>query len=626
MALGGETIQSWHRLLRFPGLRLRTHVESVIGVGRWRSILADSGAVETRALIRRAVRRWIDGLDPSDPSRRTKRESAESLLACLDRLGQEIDALAVEAPLPAHAAGWLRFLRTWLIPSPDRARIERTLAGWAAGTGPTFDLTTARALLDEALAGQQVLRGSLSDRSIRVLPPMELLAGDFDLVVVAQVAEGRFPAKRAEDVLLTDELALLLGEKTGRHLCTSHERADLERRRFAAAVGSARRSLCLFAPASEFMTGRPVRPGRLLLDVAGVLLGRRARYEDLHRLMIPAGRRARSTPAAPADAIGAVEHLLARIQADPAAQLPYLAAHPIAWRLLRLQRSVDRFCRSLAEGTPYLDEWTGRITPAAVRCAISGDGPGSVARFSEATLRPGSFFFKRILRAWPAPRLRRRYDPAEKYTLRRTVRRALLDAITAGGDLSSAFDQAWEDRLTEALLDQPELEPALLKIARALGRRMFAQLADLHPDLADAAMVEVPATSIHDLIPWDVEAGQLVVAGDVAIEMVDQAIKRKKVQADDGFALALLGLGLKRAGVGITSAERIDVDGKRTTGDLTTIQEEVLGLARRAHARARLGFWPIFGAGAFTLAAEGAIEWDPLDTEMLDRLQEALAE
>lgn len=627
VASGDESVRTWHRLLRFPGLRLRANLppEAVVGPGRWRRILARCGATEQAELIERAVRRYAAKLDPADELTRGTRESAESLLACLERLASEIAAFPRDATLADHAEAWRSFLRAWLPASPDRARLERILDRWRYADGEaTLDLETARGLFDESIGAEQALKGSLTAPAIRVLPPMELLAGEFDLVCITGLSEGRFPRKRSEDVLLTDDLIDAINGSTAGRLLTSRDRADLERRRLAAAVAAARAKLHLFCPAADFMTGRPVRPGRLLLEVASALLGRRARYQDLHEMMERSGRRAFVPVSNLEDSVGGLEHLMSRIGRDTEANLAHLLAHPVARRLIQLQRSVDRFRQGMESGVPYFDAWTGRITPAAVRCAVSGDGAADAQTYSEAALAPGSFFFRKILRAYPAPRLPRAFDPTHKARIQRMVAAALLRALDRTESLEIAFDLAWAELEEEALKDAPALEQDFIDLARRLGRYLFDRLVVQHPDVAKARRVEGATTSVDDLVPWDLETGDVVDVDGVITDLTRGAV-RKTLRVDDGFPLVLTAVGLERAGIEVSGVQKISVEADRGKADQKSLREEVLALARRTYQRAHLGLWPIFGGHDFALAKEAAIKADLLDVDAIDRWLEALS-
>lgn len=164
-------------------------------------------------------------------------------------------------------------------------------------------------------------RGALTERSLRVLAPMHLLGGEFDVVCVLGLSARRFPGKGSEDALLGEEVMAALSAHVGVRLPDTASHAALERRRFAAVVGAARRRLRLSVPAIDFATERPTLASPFVLDVASALQGRRVGYEALKPLLVRRGSRARAFADDAATCLDRAEHTVVRAAAGEDAAL-----------------------------------------------------------------------------------------------------------------------------------------------------------------------------------------------------------------------------------------------------------------------------------------------------------------
>ena len=118
-------------------------------------------------------------------------------------LAAELSELRPAAPLGVHAGRLAAWLERWWARSRDREQVLQLLAGWAAsGAGYPFSLAEASDELADAFAATPTLEGTLADPTVRVLSPMALLGGSFDVVVLPGLAHARFPVEPKESPLL----------------------------------------------------------------------------------------------------------------------------------------------------------------------------------------------------------------------------------------------------------------------------------------------------------------------------------------------------------------------------------------------------------------------------------------
>ncbi|MFT4624869.1 MAG: hypothetical protein ACI8PZ_003532 [Myxococcota bacterium] len=462
-ATGDDTVPAWYALLRQPGLRLRGALGdgATRGRGRWRRILSRCGAVRDTDAIARAVDAWGERLDdpPFDPS--DDRLAAQSLSAALRAIGHELLPLASAATLGEHAQRWAALVIRWWRPSPDRAQLLSVLAGWgSAGLGPRLLPAAAIAELRDALARSPVLHGSLSDPAVRVLTPMGLLGGAFAHVVVTGLTEGRLPRHPGEDPLLPDALVESLRERLGAPLLTSRDVAGFEPRRFAAVVGACTGRLWLSAPATELLAERPLLPSVFLLEAAGAVLGRRARYADLAKLQVRFGTRARPWPSDPDRATDVFEHRIASVAHDRSSGLRLLAAAPASRRLLGLHRALDR-------GGP--SPWTGLVPPGTVPIPGADGTPLHPRALARLATDPGDFFVQEVLTVRRIDPLYATSDPLRKSLRQRQLLAAIEAALDVPGDRLTAVLAAWDASVATWSEHRVDVDGATLAMARRLA-------------------------------------------------------------------------------------------------------------------------------------------------------------
>jgi hypothetical protein len=331
LACGDATPLRLYELLAHPafGLRAAFGPDAVKGKGRWRRLLSQVASARGLDRIAAAVERLSidDSVDPEEFER--ERGARASLVASIRAVEAALALLLEPGPLSAHARAWTAFLERFARRAESRGRLLALLEPIASASAAGPPLSTVQALEElDALLEREVVRGNLAERSIRVLAPMTLVGGEFDQICLLGLTEGRFPAATHEDAILPDDLLGALGRRIGRDLPLSREHEALERRRFAAAVGATRQKLWLSIPMLDFDTERPALPSSLALEALSAVLGRRARYGDLEgaraadSVAVRAGSRARSYPPDPEDAVGALEHLIARVLQLPSVNRP----------------------------------------------------------------------------------------------------------------------------------------------------------------------------------------------------------------------------------------------------------------------------------------------------------------
>ncbi|WP_198154565.1 hypothetical protein [Plesiocystis pacifica] len=471
IAAGSETVPSWYELLRLPGLRLGDALGAPItrGRGRWRRLLARCGAVTNSSTIIGAVEAWATALDEEDVHDvEGDRLAAENLIRTMRVFEASFRRFRGPATLGAHANRWLNFLRRWWRPSPDLAQVIQLLRGWGpAGMGSSLPLEVALAQLRHDLQAAATLRGSLSAPAVRVMTPMGLLGGAFDLVVVTGLSQGRFPRHPGEDPVLPDDLVDQLNTELGARLLPSSELRDFETRRFAATVGSCTGSLWLSMPATELLEARPLQPSTYLLEVMSTLLGRRASYADLAELRVRVGSRARPWPRDPARAASPLEHRVASMVTEPRKGLLRIAANPMTRRLLGLQRALDSH-------TPT--PWTGLMSPALIDVPGLDGAPLDPAKIAKLIVSPGAYLVEEVLSIRRPARLQGRSDPLHPRFQERMMLDALGEALDAGGPTMPAFEAAWDRAMATWQEHRDDVSEATVGLLRGLARQRIAKL------------------------------------------------------------------------------------------------------------------------------------------------------
>lgn len=596
IANGDDTVPGWFELLRQPGLRLRAAIDSKVieGRGRWRKVLARCGAVRQTSAIVRAVRDWAEGVDEQAFDPEGDRRSATNLARAMEALEAVFIGLREPATLGEHGRRWASLLRTWWSPSADRARVFTMLAGCGSpGTGFTLSFEAASGELRDVLQSTPALQGSLLEPAVRIVSPMGLLGGAFDLVVATGLTEGRLPRRPNEDPLLPDALLHVINEALGTALTDSRALGEFETRRFAAIVAAAEQRLWLSSPATELLEDRPLLPGSLVLDVASVLLGRRARYRDLGDLTQRFGSRARPWPDDPARAVGVLEHRVAQTVGERADGLRRLAGHPTGRRLLGLHRALDG-----DEPTP----WTGLIVPTVLPVpGLDGD-PLPAKALAKLLRNPGAFLVDEMLGVRRPSRLYATSDPMGPAVQRKQLLVALEQALDDGGPLPEAFAAAWDTQIAAWREHRVDVDDEMVAMMRALTMHRFEHLraAEALPVGARSAAQGRPVEEL----PWVVEADQGRVDVGTLMDLQRKAPARGKL-ARDVPELVIGGM----VDPSVTTLRVADLEGKVAQAVIEP-EAAVLGDELRLVTRcAEGGWWPWRARDDLMLTAEECIDY-----------------
>ncbi len=597
LAADAPTVQTWYELVRHPGVipAMRAHGNAIHGIARWRHLLSTCGATSGTARIVHAL--TVHPEVTAAPDDLPLLAARDSLIATLTAFESELDRLPVTARLAEHARALASLLERHQPPSPVRAQLLRFLRTWGTGeVGPPLTRAQLGHLLSAALESTQVLRGALTDRAIRVVPPMALVGAELDLVCVLGLTEGRFPAPAREHPLLPDRLvAALVGPGGEARLLAATERADLERRRFAAALGAATRCAWLSTPQSDLLEARPGVPSSLLLEVASARAGHRVSYRELADTLVVTGARDVFAPEDPAHAVSAAEHLLARLGRDPQAGLDALAAHPWARRLLRLYRAIDRFHHPRADAPPVLDAWSGLLDPTLPHPAHP-DAPDVLPHLlAQALVQPTDYLFRRVIGAYRPSWLGGKNAPTDTWVLARWAKKAidltLADPERARTDLDGAFASALDAVIAQELRHRPG-EAAEGAIAKALITADWARVRADVGRLVAARQVPLDGLPIADDLPWRLSGSSAHIHAHTVEAWTEEKQAAKK-NPHKLAALELQALALTHAGTSISHAILRDVKGHQSTRK--DWAQALPGEARAALVRIREARWPVAG-------------------------------
>ncbi len=528
-------------------------------------------------------------------------EARDRLIEAHRGLLQAISAFRNDAfdsrrqPLSAWARHLLKLLTRWWPSSTDARSLRELLERMSqSDRGPKLSLSEARQIFDELLKSTPFLRGQLKDPAIRILSPMQLLGGQFDVVCATGLTEGRFPKRPSQDPLLSDELLDALGLPS---LFRSTDRLALERRRFAALRDAAVRRLWLSSPARNF-EGRPELASSLLLEFASEG-GPRLSYAELNAQLKRRGSRSRSFAEEASAAISRSEHACATLHGGGArgeAMLGAIADHRWARRLLRLHRAATRLQEG-EQGDELLAH-AGQLDPTKVS-ALAGENirPGELATFASS---PVEFLFRSVLGAFPAPRLREHFDPLSQYA----IAKRLLQLLSSSGQthdansLHAAFRADNEKTLKRAGLDDPEVAARL----ETLSAAMIQALADMAPSWQPLEpLVDAP---VADSLPWRLRGGDA--RRSEGLEWIVK--KGPGTKPGDKAKASILEAIARSDAMPVSSLRWLDLEGREATSALAKLEAGMLEQLEARTAEAKLGGFGGRVPEALCLADEPTVE------------------
>jgi hypothetical protein len=598
----GSTLAAfWYDLLRRPELRLRDALaRAVRGRGRWRRLVAKSGAVRGTAqllagLERLRVEALGTALAPSEPAvpapSVTDVEALDDLRSAVEALAADARSLSDPRPVGHHARALKHLLTRWWSSSPERELVLRLLESWGRSTrGPAVGVLELAEALGEAFDSAEVLRGALADPAPRVLSPMQLLGAELDVVLVTGLTEGRFPARPREDPLLPDALVDALC-RSGKSLPRSSDRVLAEARRFAAVRSAAVGRLWLSAPEVNLLDARPLLAGSLLLGLASEQAKRRVGPSELEKSLVRVGRRGRAWPDDPSSALGGLEHLLARLhgpeEAARRAALSAVVDHALARRLVALHHGEGRVRQGHVDAS--LAPYAGFVSPAVLPCPGLGSEPLTPRELAELLATPELFFERRVLRAWPAPRIARELDLHTKWGVGRVLREEER-ALAGHAPLRQAFDARVATDVQRSGTAEPEVAA---RAARAGARAIRAFEATAPP--RDPIQALDGALVLPTDVPFRLRGGDARAASPERLAWVVPKVPGARSLAKQSAAL-LEALARSHAGRAPTSLEFRDFDGGRAVFDGAKVTEalsDTKAQLRDGFASAKAGY---FGA------------------------------
>ncbi len=597
IALGGGTRAEWYALLRTPGLLSRGPFAGIATAGRsrWRRLLRDCGAWRDAESILTALAHSAE-----TTSDETERVAASSLSEAIRRVRDTLAALPDSGSLGTFGQSFRALLEPLHAPTRDRARVFDLLDAWgpapsgAAQVGPTVGLRHAAEVFRNDARQAQALDGSVGDPAVVVAPPMTLFGGTFDAVFVLGLSHGRFPRVAKEDPLIPDTLIGAVRARCGQpRMLLSSDLADAERRRLAAALSSASQRVFLSAPRADLMSAKPILPSSLVLEIASVLLGRRASYADLEPtagLFVRAGSRAWPGPRDPDAAANRWERLLALAQSEPETVLRTLNADARTQPLVHLTAEVAAVhgraeMDALAAGTGRIlaDAFPADALPAADRLLSAGAMLRLIAE-------PRAYLWRDVLRAWPAPSLRAPAHPAVAYRVRGFTTAALGCVAGTQDPLAPAATNA----VQEATAFDTSIAESARELAVELAVEQGSFVLNELPEWRIATRLEQPETgrAVDDGGDWRIADVDGWTTGGQLIGPPSRGNKSVGLPADRGLALSAAALQASGTPVTHVLSPRLD---KRCVAAAKNPAELIACLtAEIATARARVadGLYP----------------------------------
>ncbi|MCP4501156.1 MAG: hypothetical protein GY822_14450 [Deltaproteobacteria bacterium] len=660
LAQGDTSVEQCYHFLTHPSIKLSQALgpKGDDGKARWRRILSKCGYALGLSRIAGAVQKQRDDIaeeqknldataTPEDKLRLERKQiGASTLHAALLEMNDFAVALNAQVPLAEHAQHWAAHLDKWTRNSQEQNQIKSSLnALQLSKTQFSLSVSEAAEELDAHLS-QESPRGRITDAAVKVLSPMQLLGGEFDLVCLLGMTEGSFPAAISEDPLLSDSLIAALNDdkhvqEAGLKLRPSKEVAGQERRRLAAVVGGACKRLWVSIPQQLFDPERPLLPSAFVLDMLSCFLGRPARFTDLEHYVSRRGTRAQPICRTPERALGAAEYLAARLlltststedavskaalseaarilsEDARSSAISALASHPFGRGLLAMHQSLNLVTKGEAE----INAWTGKVSPDVMPC-LGLDGEALSLWQMKALLRnPGGFFFRYMLKAYKAPSLTPQH-PLNHYALRDEVKEAIATHLEGTGVTSASFnsagiaEKAFVEAATQQMLDALAFAPATneSEVAAAVQEinESIEEFLKKHADLLGSTSHEFEDLPLDDGLPFHVKGDGYFEAasehGATALNAFATFGKTTKLLARDEPELVLAAMALSHQ-LNIDNVTSLNPDEKWSTRTalFTAQQDEMLAELKQAHADANAGSFAVGEDNFFGLAADKAI-------------------
>ena len=408
----GTSPAEWERLSRQAGI--------VGGAREWRERLDRLGR-------RLAPVAGADDGDEEEEDRRARRAGDRDALGALRRavraLLRGLSQLPDPAPVEALVDAFTRTFRRLVETSPESELALGALARLRelGAVDAVVPLEEFWALLEAALGAPSAAGPEPGPGRVFVGELGVALGVDFPLTIVPGLVEGGFPAAPRQDPILLDaERRRLPG------LPLAAEARELERVRFALAVGSGARRVVLTYPRIDAESGRPRVPSFLVLDLLESVTGQRHDFETLEAFpgwrlvpLHPAPPSARSRP------LDEREWLVTRA----------LAARPDPELLLNQLAGARRGLAAIRsrEGTDVLTAYDGLLA-RGVDLGMAPMAPTALERYASCPFR---FLLERIYRleAVEEPDRILMMDPRDRGDLVHAVLEATFRQLAESGAL-----------------------------------------------------------------------------------------------------------------------------------------------------------------------------------------------
>ncbi|HOW98348.1 MAG TPA: PD-(D/E)XK nuclease family protein [Kiritimatiellia bacterium] len=300
-------------------------------------------------------------------------DHARSALALADLLGLVPGSLPPDGPAEREALDQARALLRRLEQESDAAGARHT-------RGAFLDL------YGRLLADLAVPAGSPEEYGVWIMSPADMAGLSFDVVFVAGLHEGSFPAVAREDAVFSDEERAAMHAALARHgvrlpqwsLPLSSIRSAQERFLFLSCIGAARERLVLSCQATDG-EGRDLNPGdffRSLWALAGDSKDTSAPAGESWRVTLPlpecrtpgeARRRLGRLIERPSAARDSEPALLRKLPAAPAAGNGERLA-----RVIGVEHAREEFFNRTAGGRAAEGSHCGRLNSPAARRQIEG--------------------------------------------------------------------------------------------------------------------------------------------------------------------------------------------------------------------------------------------------------------
>ncbi len=352
-----------------------------------------------------AARREADS-EPAQRARDAARAARELL-----QVVTVLDAEAGRFPVRARWREWVDATAAWLVRTLAPS-VELDAVGSAVGRLQSLEglgrslpsRADFRDAVRSVLADATLTRPSDTVPAVWLGTSSALWGASFDVVCIAGLREGEWPAAARDDPVLPDRLRTALANRLAddESLPSRHAAVERERREFVQWCRAARQRLVLTWARLDPATGAPGLPSTLGLEFASALAGRPLDYEGIETWdgteRVALRRTGAETAAEPLD--------LAELDVWTVAGLPPAAARRYVAGLGSVAARGQALER-LRQNTPRFTSVDGWLAGPAARAALEARGAPtsiSVSQLVTYATCPFRYFMRYMLRVEPLDR------------------------------------------------------------------------------------------------------------------------------------------------------------------------------------------------------------------------------